>query len=40
MDINLHAWMGITVKEEIELAMSWVMSLLPRCLHIKGCVML
>jgi hypothetical protein len=40
MSIDMNAWMGLTVEQEIVLVMFWVMPLLPNCLHLEGYAML
>jgi len=40
MSIHMNAWMGLIVKQEIVLAIFWVMSLVPGYIHLGGFVML
>ena len=40
MSIDMNAWMGLTMEQEILLVMFWVIPLLPNCLDLEGYVML
>jgi hypothetical protein len=40
MSIDMNAWMGLTMEQEIILVMFWVMPLLPNFLHLEGYAML